>query len=243
MKTTMSEFAHFTESVIEQAALVWLETLGYEVVYGPLISPEEPGKPGIERETYEDVILPRRLQAAVGRINPTIPTLGQEEALHSITRLGKPSLLLNNHAFHALLVNGIEVDYKNKDGHMVSGRVYAVDFENPENNDWLVVNQYTVEASHQNGTVNRRPDVVIFVNGLPLAVIQSTQDGYLPAAQAQQLFGPDGERRRFYSIRAGNHTFAGARSALYEQARVALEWIEAKGRDGIPRASSVGGGE
>ena len=71
-----------------------------------------------------------------------------------------------------MLVNGIEVDYKRKDGRMVSGRGYVVDFENVENNDWLVVNQYTVEASHQNGKVNRRPDVVIFVNGLPLAVIE-----------------------------------------------------------------------
>lgn len=87
-------------------------------------------------------------------------------------RLGKPTLLLNNHSFHHMLVNGIEVDYKAKDGRMVSGRVYMVDFENIENNDWLFVNQYTVEASHQNGKVNRRPDVVIFVNGLPLAVIE-----------------------------------------------------------------------
>ena len=71
-----------------------------------------------------------------------------------------------------MLVNGIEVDFKANDGRMVSGRVYVVDFENIENNDWLVVNQFTVEASHQNGKVNRRPDVVIFVNGLPLAVIE-----------------------------------------------------------------------
>lgn len=87
-------------------------------------------------------------------------------------RLGKPSLLLNNHAFHHMLLSGIEVEYKAQDGRTVSGRAYLVDFENIENNDWLAVNQFTVEASHQNGKFNRRPDVVIFINGLPLAVIE-----------------------------------------------------------------------
>jgi len=159
----------FTESTIEQAAIDWLTELGYSYAFGPEIAfdGERP-----ERGDYQETLLLGRLQAAIARINRDLPAQAQEEALRKFTRLGKPSLLLNNHAFHHMLVNGIEVDYKAKDGRMVSGRVYVVDFENEENNDWLVVNQYTVEASHQNGKVNRRPDVVIFINGLPLAVIE-----------------------------------------------------------------------
>jgi len=159
----------FTESTIEQAAIDWLQELGYDYAFGPEIAfdGEHP-----ERSDYQETLLLGRLRDAIARINRELPSQAQEEALRKITRLGKPSLLLNNHAFHHMLVNGIEVEYKSKDGRMVSGRAYVVDFANEDNNDWLVVNQYTVEASHQNGVVNRRPDVVIFVNGLPLAVIE-----------------------------------------------------------------------
>jgi type I restriction enzyme R subunit len=160
---------YFTESTIEQASIDWLKELGYAYLFGPMIAfdGEMP-----ERKDYQETLLIERLEDAIMRLNPELPATAQEEALRKIMRLGKPSLLLNNHAFHHMLVNGIEVEYKSKDGRMVSGRVYVVDFENEENNDWLAVNQYTVEASHQNGKVNRRPDVVIFVNGLPLAVIE-----------------------------------------------------------------------
>jgi type I restriction enzyme R subunit len=159
----------FTESTIEQAAIDWLKDLGYTYAFGPEIAfdGESP-----ERGDHQEALLLGRLQDAITRINPNIPKQAHEEAVRKITWLGKPSLLLNNHAFHHMLVNGIEVDYKAKDGRMVSGRVNLVDFENIENNDWLVVNQYTVEASHQNGKVNRRPDVVVFINGLPLVVIE-----------------------------------------------------------------------
>jgi type I restriction enzyme R subunit len=159
----------FAESTIEEAAVAWLQDLGYGYAFGPEIAfdGETP-----ERTDYQETVLLARLRNAIACINADIPGKAQEEALRKIIRLGNPSLLLNNHAFHHMLVNGIEVDYKSRDGRMVSGRIYLVDFENIENNDWLVVNQFTVEASHQNGKVNRRPDVVIFVNGLPLAVIE-----------------------------------------------------------------------
>jgi type I restriction enzyme, R subunit len=159
----------FTESVIEQAAIDWLQDLGYSYAFGPEIAFDGEAP---ERGNYQETLLTGRLRNAIACINPAIPDQAQEETLRKITYWGNPSLLLNNHAFHHMLVNGIEVDYKAKDGRMVSGRVFVVDFENIENNDWLVINQYTVEASHQNGKVNRRPDVVIFVNGLPLAVIE-----------------------------------------------------------------------
>ena len=160
---------NFTESTIEQAGIDWLKELGYAYTFGPEIA-FDGDRP--ERKDYLEPLLLGRLQNAIERINPNIPAQAQEEAMRKITRLSKPSLLLNNDAFHHMLVNGIEVDYKAKDGRMVSGRVHAVDFDNIDNNDWLVVNQYTVEAPHQNGMVNRRPDLVIFVNGLPLVVIE-----------------------------------------------------------------------
>lgn len=158
----------FTESTIEQAAIDWLKALGYSYAFGPEIAfdGERP-----ERADYQEPLLLGRLRDALTRLNPDLPPAAREEAFRQLTHLGKPSLLLNNHAFHRLLVNGIEVEYK-KDGRTVSGRAYVADFENEDNNDWLAVNQYTVEASHQNGKINRRPDVVIFVNGLPLAVIE-----------------------------------------------------------------------
>jgi type I restriction enzyme R subunit len=160
---------NFTESTIEQASIDWLKDLGYAYSFGPEIAfdGERP-----ERGEYQEPLLIGRLQAALSRINPDLPAQALEETLRKITRLGKPSLLLNNHAFHHLLLNGIEVEYKTKDGRTVNGRAYVVDFEDPDNNDWLVVNQFTVEASRQNGKINRRPDLVVFVNGLPLAVIE-----------------------------------------------------------------------
>src|SRR5215213_3948351 len=161
----------FAESTIEEAAVDWLKDLGYEYAFGPEIAFDGEAP---ERGDYQETLLLGRLQNAIACINPNVPEQAREEALRKITRLGKPSLLLNNHAFHHMLVNGIEVDFKVKDGRMVSGRVYVVDFEDIENNDWLVVNQYTVVAGavHELPQHNRRPDVVIFVNGLPLAVIE-----------------------------------------------------------------------
>lgn len=159
----------FTESVIEQAALDWLQNLGYSYAFGPDIAFDGAAP---ERGNYSEAILLRRLQDAVARINPSIPTSAQEDAVRLITRVSGPSLLLNNHAFHHMLVNGIEVDYDVQDGRTISGHVQIIDFENIENNDWLVVNQYTIEASYHTSEVTRRPDVVVFVNGLPLAVIE-----------------------------------------------------------------------
>ncbi len=162
----------FTESTIEQAAINWLKELGYDYAFGPEIAfdGERP-----ERADYQEPLLPGRLRDALTRLNPDLPPTAREEAFRQLTRLGKPSLLLNNHAFHHLLVNGIEVEYK-KDGRMVSGRAVVVDFDNPDNNDWLVVNQYTVtetlKVSETFRVSNRRPDVVVFLNGLPLAVIE-----------------------------------------------------------------------
>jgi type I restriction enzyme, R subunit len=116
-----------------------------------------------------------RLQDAIARINPDIPEQAQEEALRKMTRLGKPSLLLNNHAFHHMLVNGIEVDYKScgpKTGAWsAGGSMWWISRTSRTTTGWSSINTRW-KPPHQNGKVNRRPDVVIFVNGLPLAVIE-----------------------------------------------------------------------
>lgn len=152
------------ESTIEQAALDWLRDLGYAIAFGGDIAP---GEPAAERAQYSQVVLDARLRAALARINPSIPADALDDAFRKITRPSSPSLVANNRAFHRWLVDGVEVEYR-QDDRIVGDRVWLVDFENPANNDWLAVNQFTV-VENQN---NRRPDIVIFLNGLPLAVIE-----------------------------------------------------------------------
>jgi type I restriction enzyme, R subunit len=155
----------FSESHVEEATLSWFQALGYTILSGPQIAP---GELFCERDTYEQVILPKRLKNALNRINPDIPAEAIEEAFRKITRAESPSLITNNHTFHQWLVNGVEVEYKRPDGSIAGDKVKLIDFDNLDNNEWLAVNQYTiVEARH-----TRRPDVIIFVNGLPLAVIE-----------------------------------------------------------------------
>ncbi|NLG97617.1 MAG: type I restriction endonuclease subunit R [Chloroflexi bacterium] len=159
----------FTESTIEQAAIDWFLDLGYQYANGPEIAIDGPHP---ERANYQQPILLTRLRDAIARINPHLPAQVHDSVCQRITHLNQPSLLLNNHTFHHLLVNGVEVEYKTSDGRIVNQRAYLVDFEEPGRNDWLVVNQFTILVSHQNGLVNRRPDLVVFLNGLPLAVIE-----------------------------------------------------------------------
>jgi type I restriction enzyme, R subunit len=156
---------HFTESVIEEAALDWFKDLGYACRYGSDIEPE---KDKAERLDFSQVILSGRLITALACINPTVPTLALEDAFRKVTRLSSPSLVDNNRAFHKMLAEGIQVEYRTPEGRIKGDTVWLVDFENLDNNDWLAVNQFTVLENH----CNRRPDIVIFVNGLPLAVLE-----------------------------------------------------------------------
>jgi len=152
------------ESDIEQFAIELLQNLGYQYLYGPDIAPDS-NRP--ERQSFEDVLLLERLQKAINRINPTIPQDSREDAIKQIQRLNSPEVIANNEAFHRMLTEGIKVSYQ-KDGNERGDLVWLIDFKNPENNDFLVVNQFTVI---ENG-VNKRPDVVLFVNGLPLVIIE-----------------------------------------------------------------------
>jgi type I restriction enzyme, R subunit len=154
----------FTETTVEDAVLVWAEELGFCILHGPEIAPDEPAA---ERGSFHQVILERRFRDALARLNPNVPVDALDEAFRRVTRTDTPSLIENNRRFHKLLVDGVDVEYK-ADGRTVHDKVWLVDFENVRKNDWLAVNQYCViENKH-----NRRPDLVLFVNGLPLVVIE-----------------------------------------------------------------------
>ena len=153
------------ESIVEDATLTWFGELGYAIGHGPHIAP---GEAAAERDSFGDVVLVRRLRGAILRLNPSIPGEAREEALRKVLRVATPSLTQTNRAFHRMLRDGIEVEYARPDGSIAGDRVRLVDFDNALANDWFVANQFTViEGQH-----NRRPDIVVFVNGLPLGVIE-----------------------------------------------------------------------
>ena len=154
-----------TENVVEEALLGFFQDLGYDYHPGPEIAYD-----GLfaEREGYEEVVLKGRLRETLERINPDLPTSAIEDAVRRLTRPESPSLTLNNRAFHRMVTDGIDVTFRNEEGREVTDKAWLFDFKDPENNDWLVVNQFTVVENN----VNRRPDVVVFVNGLPIAVIE-----------------------------------------------------------------------
>jgi type I restriction enzyme, R subunit len=153
-----------TENIIEAFAIELLTKLGYGYVYAPEIAPDA-DRP--ERESFGQVLLVGRLQAAVRRINPGIPSHAQAEAIKEIQRIASPELLANNEAFHRFLTEGIPVS-KRVDGDDRGDRVWLIDFKNAHNNDFVVANQFTII---ENGN-NKRPDVLLFVNGIPLVVIE-----------------------------------------------------------------------
>ncbi len=158
-----------TEHSIESLAIELLDKLGYAYIYAPDIAPDSDPSTGSgpERESYEQVLLLGRLQNAVRKINPSIPSDARAEAIKEIQRIASPELLTNNETFHRLLTEGIPVS-KRVDGDDRGDRVWLIDFKNPQNNDFVVANQFTII---ENGN-NKRPDVILFVNGIPLVVIE-----------------------------------------------------------------------
>ena len=153
-----------TENIIEQSAIEILQSQGWEYANGKEISPE-----GLfcERESFSQVVLLNRLRTAIAKINPAIPLDAQEAAVQKVLRINSPDLLHNNEEFHRLLVEKVKIPY-HQDGYERSHEVALIDFEHPANNQFLVVNQYTVVEKNQ----HKRPDVVLFVNGLPLVVME-----------------------------------------------------------------------
>jgi type I restriction enzyme R subunit len=155
----------FTESVVEEAALSWLESLGYTVKSGLAIAP---GELGAERTDYSQVILEDRLRQALVRLNTELPPEALDDAFRRLTRPDGVTLDARNRALHRWLVDGVTVEYRREGGSIAGAQAQVIDFNTPDNNDWLVVNQFTVaENKHI-----RRPDVVLFLNGLPIAVLE-----------------------------------------------------------------------
>ncbi|MEX0880942.1 MAG: type I restriction endonuclease subunit R [Thermoanaerobaculia bacterium] len=155
----------FTESVVEEAALAWLESLGWRVTHGLEIAP---GEAGAERADYAQVVLEARLREALRRLNPVLPPEALEDAFRRLTQPEGAELSTRNRAVHRLLVEGVTVEYRTPDGEIRGAQARVLDFDDPRNNEWLAVNQFTVSENKH----TRRPDVVLFVNGLPLAVVE-----------------------------------------------------------------------
>lgn len=152
------------EDDIEQLVIEELQQLGYHYVYGPEIAHDGEFP---EREAYSDIVLHNRLKAAIALLNPKIPQEAQQEAFNQVLRINSPDLLTNNEAFHKMLTEGVKVTYQ-KDGASRGDIVWLIDFDKVDNNEFLVTNQYTI--IEENNT--KRPDALLFVNGLPLVVIE-----------------------------------------------------------------------
>lgn len=157
--------SRFTESVVEDAALAWLESAGWRIAHGPGIAPDTPAA---ERREYGEVLLAQRLRAALARLNPDLPADALEDAFRKLIRPDGADVIQRNRSLHRLLVDGAAVEYRDRDGNIRGAQARFIDFDEPANNDWLAVNQFSVvENKH-----NRRADVVLFVNGLPLVLLE-----------------------------------------------------------------------
>ena len=154
-----------SESIVEASALAWLEGLDWSVAHGPDIAPDTPGA---ERSDYGQVVLEQRLRDSLARLNPDLSVGTLDDAFRKLAHPEGPTLETRNRAFHRMLVDGVTVEYRTSDGAVRGEQACVIDFDDPANNDWLAVNQFTfVENKHE-----RRPDIVLFVNGLPLGVIE-----------------------------------------------------------------------
>ncbi len=243
----------FAESVVEDAALAWLEALGYAVLHGPDIAA---GEPDAERSdpNYRDIVLERRLRRALVLLNPDLPPDALDEAYRKLTRADAPSLVERNRAVHRMLVDGVTVEYRRNDGSNAGAQARIIDFDAPANNDWLAVNQFTVSE----GQHTRRADVVLFLNGLAVAVIElknpadenatvwsAFQQLQTYQAQVPALFAPnaaliisDGVEARIGALGAGKEWFKPWRTvrgrsdapAAMPQLQVMLEGVFEKRR-------------
>jgi type I restriction enzyme, R subunit len=229
------------EGTVELAALAYLEELGYAAVHGSTIAPEA-HKP--ERVSYGDVVLVGRLKDAIKRLNTKIPAEAQEDALRLVLQSATPSLIEENRRLHKAIIEGVPVEFYGTDGVLRGDKVRLVDFDDAEANDWLAVNQFTViEAGQGKEAAKRRPDVVAFVNGLPLGVIElknpgdenATMDGAFNQLQTYKaqipslfrtnaaLLASDGLTARIGSLTADRERF--------------MPWRTIEGDDIVPKGS------
>ncbi|GAM14266.1 type I restriction endonuclease subunit R [Mesobacillus selenatarsenatis] len=169
----------FNEDELEHATLDWLEELGYEVANGPVLAPDGDSP---ERQDYSTVFLEGRLIDALSRINNNVKISEIEEAVRKITVPQHPNLLINNRAFHRLITDGVDVEVREEDGRNSTKKLWLFDFKNPKNNDFLALNQFTIIE----GSLNKRPDVILFINGLPMVVfeLKNSTDEHVGISQA-----------------------------------------------------------
>lgn len=157
--------SNINEDIIEQATLAWLGSLDYELIQGADIAPDSPTQ---DRKNYSDVILEERLISSLATINPNLSTEILKDVCRKIITSRAPDLFEDNYLFHRMLVDGVDIEYTKDDGSIAGDKAYLIDFENITNNSFIAVNQFTVVENKR----NRRPDIIIFINGVPLAVIE-----------------------------------------------------------------------
>lgn len=228
-----------TESAIENFAIKLLERLGYSYVYGPDVAPDGEAP---ERSRFDEVLLTGRLEAALKRINPKLQSALLQDALKEVQRIHSPELLANNEAFHRLLTEGVPVS-THQDGNLRGERVWLIDFANPANNEFVVANQFTVIGhSNSGGHQNKRPDLVLFVNGIPLVVVElknaadenaTTKAAYQQLETYKQAIPSLFTSNAFVVISDGLEAKAGSLSAGYSRF---MSW---KSADGKAEASNL----
>lgn len=158
-------YGKLSEDVVEQATLAWLESLDYELIQGADIAPDSPNQ---ERKNYSDIILEERLLASLTTINPKLSAEILKDVCRKIITSRASDLIEDNYLFHRMLVDGVDIEYTRDDGSIAGDKAYLIDYENIANNSFIAVNQFTVVENKR----NRRPDIIIFINGIPLAVIE-----------------------------------------------------------------------
>ena len=243
--------ASLTEAVVEDAALDWLKILGWRIAHGPDIAPNAATE---ERAYYGQVILEQRLRDALTRLNPSLPADALDDAFRKLTRPVGATLEARNRTFHRMLVDGVTVEYRADDGSIRGMQAQIINFDDVEDNDWLAVNQFTVSENRH----TRRPDIVLFVNGLPLGVIElknpadedatiwtawqqfQTYKAELPTLFAfnELLMVSDGTQARVGTLTAGREWFKPWRTTTGEtladpnkpELQVALEGVCEPGR-------------
>ncbi len=155
----------FNEATVEDAALDYFREVGYSTAWGPNLAPGEPGE---ERVSFQDVILEDRLRASISRINVGHDETLIDEAIKKVRRAESQNLVDENYRLHKLITEGVPIEHRGSDGQVRTTRVWLVDFDRPSKNDWLAVNQFTIIEEGK----NRRPDVIVFLNGLPVGLLE-----------------------------------------------------------------------
>ena len=205
-----------SESTVEAVVLDWLASLDWAVLHGPDIAPDTPAA---ERTDYGEVVLITRLRSAVARLNPNLPEDALEDALRRLTRPAGATLEARNRDSHRMLVAGVTVEYPDTDGRVRGDKVRALDFDDPENNDWLAVSQFTVvENKHERGA-----DIVLFVNGVNATIRSAFQQLQTYKAEIPSLFTfnaalvvSDGLEARIGALTAGQEWFKPWRTIVGE---------------------------